>query len=481
MHDPYHYQGICPQTGRPLRLERTAQAVAAAFELMRELPELVEGKMFGLLLTAEGTILRAFSGTQKQEGWAPPIYTPAPSPVPAQLDQLKLELQSLATHPAFARLSQLDGDWNDRISQFQQASRQAKADRDHLRQQGGDEASLTLQSQREGGALRRLRAQRRAELAPLEQEVSELRSRIAEWKKRRRELSARLQRQMHDELSQTLSAGQPWSLASLFPAGPPTGTGECCAPKLLYQAARSALTPIGMAEFWWGPPQGARQPGQFYAACAERCQPLIGPLLARVQPLEILYQDKQLLAVVKPPGVLTMPGRQDWNQDCLWHRLQRQFPDILPVHRLDMETSGICLWALNPECQRELQRQFAQRLVKKVYQALLVRQPARTSGSLDLPLARDPDQPGRYRVDPTGKPSLTEFAQIQGALYEFRPHTGRSHQIRVHAAQGLQAPIQGDRLYGGGEGPLRLHASSVTLLHGGRPLKLEAATPFPQM
>lgn len=465
-------------TGRLLRLERTPEAVSAAFELMRELPELAEGKMFGLLLTAEGTTLRAFSGTQRQAGWVPPIYSPAPSRVPAQLDELKGELHSLASHPAFARFSQLEGIWSERISQFQQASRLAKARRDDLRRQGGDDLSLTLESQREGGELRRLRAQRRSELEPLEQEVVELRARMADRKNLRRELSAQLQRQMHDELSQTLSAGQPWSLASLFPAGPPTGTGECCAPKLLFQAARSALTPIAMAEFWWGPAQGTRQAGHFYAACAERCQPLIGPLLARVQPVKILYQDDQLLAVVKPPGVLTVPGRRDWNQDCLWHRLQRDFPGILPVHRLDMETSGVCLWALTQACQRDLQRQFAERLVKKTYRALLSRQPSQRSGRLDMHLAPDPDRPGRYRVDPSGKASLTEFQQIQGALYQFQPHTGRSHQIRVHAAQGLQAPIQGDRLYGGGEGPLRLHACSLTLIHGGRALQLESAAPF---
>lgn len=478
MREPYHYQGNCPQTGRLLRLERSAEAVRAAFELMGELPELSEGKMFGCLVTAEGITLRAFSGTQRQEGWAAPIYVPAPSPVPARLDQLKLELHSLVTHPTFARLSQLEAVWGERLLQLQQAGRKAKGRRDELRRQGADEASLSLESQREGTALRRLRAQRRAEVEPVELEASELRRRIVELKKHRRELSANLQRQMHEELSQSLSAGQGWSLASLFPSGPPTGTGECCAPKLLFQAARAGLTPVGMAEFWWGPAQGTRQPGQFYAACAERCQPLIGPLLARLQTLQILYQDDRLLAVVKPPGVLTLPGRHPWNQDSLWRRLQDQFPQVLPIHRLDMETSGLCLWALTPECQRDLQRQFAHRLVKKTYRALLSRQPTQRSGRLDLALAQDPDQPGRYRVDPAGKPALTEFEQIQGALYQFRPHTGRSHQIRVHAAQGLLAPIQGDRLYGGGDGPLRLHACSLELLHRGRTLRLEAAEPF---
>jgi tRNA pseudouridine32 synthase/23S rRNA pseudouridine746 synthase len=476
--ESYHYQGTCPRTGRLLRLERTPAAEAAALALMRELPELAEGKMFGVLLTVEGPILRAFSGTQPQSGWAPPIYTPEPSPVPEQLDRLKHELQELARHPAFGQLAELQKTWQTRLADLQQQSRQAKERRDELRRQGLDSPELVLQSQREGTALRQLRAQKQADLEPLEREVAELSRQIMEVKHRRRELSANLQRQMHEQLSDCLSAGQPWSLASLFPAGPPTGTGECCAPKLLHQAACLGLTPTGMAEFWWGPPQGSRQPGHFYAACQERCQPLIGPLLGRFRPLEIIYQDQELLAVCKPPGVLTLPGRQSWNQDCLWLRLRNRFPDVLPIHRLDMETSGVCLWALTPECQRDLQRQFADRSVRKCYEALLSRQPAQTSGRLDLALGSDPNQPGSYRIDPNGKPSQTDFEQVDGVRYRFRPLTGRSHQIRVHAAQGLKTPICGDRLYGGGEGPLKLHARSLECLHQGRSLHLEADTPF---
>ena len=478
MRNTYHYQGPCPQSGRILYLQRTPEAESAAWELMSQLPDLAEGKMFGVLLTAEGTILRAISGTQIQPGWAPPIYLPEPSSVPEKLDQLKAELHRLGSDQAFQRLTELQADWQARFSAFQRQCRRAKEHRDELRRQGVDEPALALESQREGTAHRRLRAQRQNELEPVEREVAELRRQILGLKRQRRELSAGLQRQMHEQLSQCLSAGQPWSLASLFPAGPPTGTGECCAPKLLHQAASLGLTPTGMAEFWWGPAQGARQPGQFYAACKERCQPLIGPLLAKLRPLEILYQDQHLLAVSKPPGVLTLPGRQSWNQDCLWRRLQREFPSVLPVHRLDMETSGVCLWALDAPCQRDLQNQFASQQVQKTYEALLSRQPARISGCLDLPLGADPFRPGSYRIDPGGKPSQTEFEQLEGVRYQFRPRTGRSHQIRVHAAHGLNAPICGDQLYGGGPGPLRLHALSIEFLHRGNSIRLQAEPIF---
>ncbi len=461
-----------------MRLERTREAEAAARQLMSELPELREGKMFGVLLTAQGTTLRAFSGLQERPGWSPPIYKHRDSDVPDQLDQLKAEIQKLATDPAFHRLQELEKLWEVRLSDFQDQCRHSKQHRDSLRQQGHDAAELILQSQREGTVGKQLRGQRNAELNPLRAEVSALQALILERKRRRRELSSSLQREMHEGLSQSLSAGQAWSLASLFPAGPPTGTGECCAPKLLVQAARLGLTPTGLAEFWWGPTLGDRHQGEFYWACQERCQPLIGPLLARLEPLRILYQDRDLLAVVKPPGVLTMPGRHSWNQDCMWRRLQPEFPEVLPVHRLDLETSGVCLWALNRTTQQELQRQFAGRSMMKSYEALLSKLPHLTHGCLDHPLGPDPNRPGCYRIDPQGKSSRTEFLQLDGPRYQFQPLTGRSHQIRVHTAQGLNSPIQGDRLYGGGDGPLRLHARSLQLIHRGQPLRLEAQSPF---
>ncbi|MFN8609047.1 MAG: RluA family pseudouridine synthase [Vulcanimicrobiota bacterium] len=473
----YQYQGICPQTGQLLSLKRTAAAEAEAVRLMASLPELDEGKMFGVLLSAEGTVLKAFSGQwREQSGWAPSIQTPAPSPVPAQLDQLKRELLELSGDACFEKLAALERNWQRRLADFADQRRAARLRRAELRQSGGG-PELDLESQREGTAWRRLQAQSRAELGPLRAIAQGLRSRILEAKRRRRELSARYQKELHQQLDFCLSAGQNWSLASLFPQGPPSGTGECCAPKLLHQAARLGLTATGMAEFWWGPAGSGHLPGRFYAACTERCQPLIGPLLSRLQPLQIVHQDPDLLVVVKPSGVLTVPGRHSWNQDCLWLRLRRRFPSALVVHRLDMETSGLCLFALNAQTQRDLHRLFAQRRILKTYEALLCAEPGRREGVLELALAPDPERPGCYRVDSAGKPCRTEFRQMQGRRYEFRPVTGRSHQIRLHAAHGL-APIAGDGLYGGGPGRLQLHARSLEFEHRGQILRLENAPPF---
>lgn len=480
----YHYQGICPVSGQTLRLERTAEAEMAARQLMQELPnDLTEGKMFGLLLTAEGPLLRAFSGCWQGRaelpGWAPPIMVHSPSPVPAELQKLNAQIRQLAEQDCFEQARQLREHWQQRLQEVQQRHREAKCRRDQRRRQGEPPLELERESQRDGMLLRRLRAQRQVELQGPQTAVAQAEAQILALKRQRRELSAQLQEEMHQQLSFCLSAGQPWSLASLFPSGPPTGTGECSAPKLLHRAAALGLTPVAMAEFWWGPAASGRQSGEFYAACRERCQPLIGPLLARARPLEILHQDDHLLAVHKPPGVLCQPGRQDWNQDSLWGRLLPHFPELLPVHRLDLETSGVLLWARNPLSQRHLQAQFAERSLQKTYEALLSRAPARPEGRIDLALAPDPERPGCYRPDPHGKDCLTHFRQLDGCRVEFRPHTGRSHQLRVHAAYGLHSPIVGDGLYGGGPGPLRLHARRLQFTHplGGQ-LVLEASPPF---
>ncbi|MBS2036573.1 RluA family pseudouridine synthase [bacterium] len=461
-----------------LSLERSEAAEAEARALMACLPDLAEGKMFGVLLTAEGPVLKAYSGQWlEHQDWAPPIFTPSPSLVPAQLDQLKAELMEASAHPAFSQLRQMQEAWQARVQSFEDQRRQARLRRAQQRQSGGG-AELDLESQREGTRWRQMRAQRQSELAPLQAQVRALESRIVALKQKRKQLSRAYQQELHRELWMCLSAGQSWSLASLFPKGPPTGTGDCAAPKLLYQAAQSGLTPIAMAEFWWGPEQSGRQPGRFYSACAQRCQPLIGPLLSRARPLEILYQDEELLAVLKPAGVLTVPGRQNWNQDSLWQRLKARFPELRAVHRLDLETSGVCLFALTPECQRNLQRQFAERQVVKRYEAILTRDPRVDEGIIDQALGPDPLRPGCYLLDRTGKPSQTEFRRVCELRYEFRPRTGRSHQIRVHAAQALLSPILGDNLYGGGPGPLHLHARSLELDHRGSRLRLEAPNRF---
>ena len=166
---------------------------------------------------------------------------------------------------------------------------------------------------------------------------------------------------------------------------------------------------------------------------------------------EIVREDAALIVAVKPAGLLSVPGRGPDKADCLQARLAERFGEVLAVHRLDMETSGLIVFARTPEAQAELSRSFRERSVEKRYVAVVDGVPAETDGEIDLPLITDwPNRP-RQKVDhEIGKPSLTRWrvleAEEQGARLELEPVTGRSHQLRVHLAA-IGHPILGDSLY----------------------------------
>lgn len=181
--------------------------------------------------------------------------------------------------------------------------------------------------------------------------------------------------------------------------------------------------------------------------------------------LEILYADARLVVVVKPPGLLSVPGRGEDKADCLVSRLRRDYPDVLIVHRLDMATSGLLVLARDSDCHRLLSRFFAERRVGKRYLALVSGRPVPETGQVDLPLITDwPNRP-RQKVDfERGKPSLTRYRLLDHdpradvSRVALEPETGRSHQLRLHMAS-LGHPILGDDLYGGAPAPrLMLHA-----------------------
>ncbi|PSN76324.1 RNA pseudouridine synthase, partial [filamentous cyanobacterium CCP4] len=209
-------------------------------------------------------------------------------------------------------------------------------------------------------------------------------------------------------------------------------------------------------------------------------------------PLPVLYQDPWLIAVDKPAGLLSVPGRYSDRADSALSRLRLTLPEgafLQPVHRLDQDTSGVLLLALDADTHRQLSQQFAQRQVAKTYQAIVVRQVCESSGLIDLPLWGNPTQRPRQQVNwQQGKPSQTRFEVLhrEGELTRiaFYPLTGRTHQLRVHAAhpQGLNAPIWGDRLYGHGEPGQRLHLHAQTLQfthpHSQAAILINSAVPF---
>ncbi|MBW4554011.1 MAG: RluA family pseudouridine synthase [Aphanocapsa sp. GSE-SYN-MK-11-07L] len=505
----YWYEG---ENGQ--RLPRTALAEAIAQGLMQQL-EPSEGKMYGVLLveTASGEqrVLKAFSGllsgSSRVEGWVPPLpgrsqVAVAETQTLQELERLKqvlISLQQLPERQVYAGLVQ---EFADRLQALSLEHQQRKCDRQQQRQvllpqPDGNPRDLGLaeldeQSRRDGIERKRLKQQRDSVLQPLQTTIAVADAQIRELKQQRKALSQRLQAQMHATYSLCNFAGQQLSLSQVG-VSMPSGTGDCCAPKLLHYAATHALKPLAMAEFWTGKSASSKVSGEFYEACADRCQPLLGFLLAGIEKpilpeLKLIYEDEWLLAVNKPAGLLSVPGRYRDRQDSVLSRLCHQRGERLHVvHRLDQDTSGLLLLARDSDTQRQLYRQFEQRQVKKVYAALLAGQLNREQGMIDLPLWADPSDRPYQKVDwQRGKPSQTWFEVVSQTQHtsrvEFFPISGRTHQLRVHAAdpQGLGLAIIGDRLYGQAGDRLYLHSRGLRCQHphSGQPLHLTAPTPF---
>lgn len=205
----------------------------------------------------------------------------------------------------------------------------------------------------------------------------------------------------------------------------------------------------------------------------------------------ILHVDDHVVVVDKPSGLLSVPGRGPGHSDCLASRVQREFPEARIVHRLDMATSGLLIMARGPEMERRLSIAFQQRQVEKRYVAVVAGILSPETGDITLPLITDwPNRP-RQKVDfEHGKPSLTHYALLghdparQCSRVELRPHTGRSHQLRVHM-MAIGHPILGDELYGDdrssdGAERLQLHACELSLPHPatGAQLRLLSDPPF---
>ena len=266
---------------------------------------------------------------------------------------------------------------------------------------------------------------------------------------------------------------------------PPGGTGDCCAPKLLQYAYQHHLKPVCMAEFWWGPSPKSeiRHHGQFYPACRGKCLPVLTWMLQglevdpnpeetkdRHQTPEIVYEDEVLAVINKPSGMLSAPGRIDHYSVATW--AQKRWEGALLVHRLDMMTSGLILVAKTEEAYHHLQKQFETHSVKKKYLALVEGVPEQEHGVIDLPLASDPMNRPRQMVDfEHGKRAITEYRVLRTdegrSLLALWPHTGRTHQLRMHCAHpdGLGCPILGDELYGHKSNRLYLQAQAIVFTH----------------
>jgi tRNA pseudouridine32 synthase / 23S rRNA pseudouridine746 synthase len=555
----YWYEGYCPQKGSLQRLPRTSMAEAVAYGLMKYLANdkrySREGKMYGVLIVevlsgeecGKQKVIKAFSGllnsSARVDDWAPQIsgrdevaYDEARTLVDLEgMKQEIIKLQQITQRQEYQKLS---CEFEVQLQEMSDRHQNNKLQRQRQRQIFSETLTgidltealeeMNEQSRRDGMEKRRLKSDRHSMMRPLQQLIETADNRIRELKQQRKELSRKLQTQMHQAYSLMNFLGQSQSLQQLIPQGLPTGTGDCCAIKLLNYAAIHNLKPIAMAEFWWGdkipdkqdkipdkqdkiPDKQDKIQGKFYGACLERCQPLMGFLLSGLKSFSptdninslsiinnqqkeleyfgkeaIIYQDQWLIAVNKPSGLLSVNGRYSHTQDSVLSRLPyllsdnisyniSQHPPLYPVHRLDQDTSGILLIARDLETYRQLSKQFQEREIHKIYEAIL-------SGALDinihegiieLPLWGNPENRPYQQVNwEYGKPSITKFKVIStkanNTHIEFIPLTGRTHQLRVHAAdyRGLGLPILGDKLYGSKiVNRLHLHAREIIFWH----------------
>ena len=273
---------------------------------------------------------------------------------------------------------------------------------------------------------------------------------------------------------------------------PPSGAGECCAPKLLQYALTHGLKPIALAEFWVGAPSRTelRKEGCFYAPCSGKCVPILRHMLqgldvevkgerlkeegekpkAKGEGIQVIYEDDYLMVVNKPAGRLSVPGKSD-------EPSVETYLKAKAVHRLDQDTSGLLVLAKTPEVYKTLQAYFQRRDILKRYEAVVkpsdISHQMSDEGMISLPLLPDPyDRPRQMVNIEHGKVAITRYVVREQredgtCLVDFYPLTGRTHQLRVHAAHpdGLNAPIVGDRLYGSPAERLMLHAAEITFLH----------------
>lgn len=339
---------------------------------------------------------------------------------------------------------------------------------------------------------------------------------IHDLKSERKSRSQELQRWLFSHFVMLNANGEKRNLLDIFSDTPikfpPSGAGECCAPKLLQYAYLNGLRPVRIAEFWWGdsPKKEIRHHLHFYPACRGRCLPILSFMMQGLNvetdpqqtyahgEMTVVYEDDYLIVVDKPAGMLSVPGKL--NRPSVQSLLQTNNPNILLCHRLDMDTSGLLVAAKDELTYKHIQKQFLDRSVKKRYRAVVLpkdihRYHVGDKGTIDLPLASDYlERPCQIVDFENGKRAITEWRvesiinnqssviSNQSSIINQEvsllliPHTGRTHQLRVHCASplGLNAPIKGDPLYGSKSDRLHLYAEYLEFVHpaDGRRMRL---------
>lgn len=539
----------------PFYYEPSPLARCAVTLLQQSLPMLKEGKMFGVLIVEyEGKLgyLQAYSGQLEgvsTEGFVPLVFDylhpngyfkTHEAEITALNHEIEVLKQSDDYEKAIKKIANLKVEAQQVVAEAQQKMVIAKRLRDKRRKEkaivsDNEQREMIRESQYMKAELHRTKKRYAALLEAAEAEVEAYNRKIAELKSARKRKSDQLQRWLFSQFIFQNARGERKDLLSIFrnyyllhsPKSvlathfatmgeqitlfPPSGTGECCEPKLLQYAFTHGMRPVEMAMFWWGEPPKTeiRQHGQFYPACNGKCKPLLTWMLKGMnvaanalevetkQSIDIVYEDRDLAVIAKPSGMLTVPGRSKQQSVEAILRQRWGYEETTPiiVHRLDMATSGLLVVARNKEAHKHLQAQFKAKMVRKRYIALLDatllnRVGLSKEGTISLPLCADELDRPRQIVDKNkGKTAITHYKIIgkiplrdshysEAVKVELRPVTGRTHQLRVHCAhsEGLSCPILGDTLYGKRADRLYLHAEYLAFTHPttGKPLSFES-------
>jgi tRNA pseudouridine32 synthase / 23S rRNA pseudouridine746 synthase len=493
------------------------------------------GKMFGVLVVknknGELGYISAMSGklldTNKFSNFVPPVFdihlvSGFFNEGMKEVNQLIFKIKELEENPDFIvnqkKLKEFQQTIESDVAEAKKRSIEAKEKRDELRSDakitlfGSDYKKLNDKLKQESANkkfyIKHLALNWEEKITPLKEKVNIVLKELENLKNVRQTKSASIQQQLFEQYNFLNANGETKNLLSIFKETalqrPPAAAGECAAPKLLHYAFKNNLTPIAMAEFWWGksPKSEIRKHKNYYPACQGKCKPILGHMLKGlnvdnnpmlINPgkdavIKTLFEDEYMLVINKPAELLSVPGTII--KDCVYQRMKNKYPKAtgpLTVHRLDMQTSGIMLIAKSLETHKILQKQFMDRTIKKRYVALLDGIVKENDGTIDLPLAPDlEDRPRQLVCFEEGKSAVTHWKVLERnnnqTRIHFYPITGRTHQLRVHAAHqlGLNIPMVGDDLYGKLADRLYLHAEWIQFTHPvtNKVMKIEVAAQF---
>lgn len=465
------------------------------------------GKMMGVLVvrTSDNQLdyLAGFSGKLGGKtmvpGFVPPIFDLL------SIDNFFLEQEAVISavneehealqeklEPMEKAFAELKTEKERDLQEFRDQMKRNKLDRRSQRAAGENEKALDRLSILDKNAYRKKRQDWEDKLTEPVEYIRLLKEKIKKLEIKRANLSNQLQLKMFNAYKISNGLGDEHTIGALFNEVkgmlPPAGAGDCAAPKLFQYAFNHNLEPIAMAEFWWGAAATGevRKEGFYYTACKSKCEPILNFMLQglNVAPnpneqvedipeIGICYEDEHIVAINKPSGVLSVPGKSKQLSIADWAKERYpEYDELFLAHRLDRDTSGILLIAKSKEVYIDIQKQFSSRTIRKEYTAILDAEVNADGGIISLPLRTDfDDRPRQMVCYEYGKEAETEFKVVD--RYEsktrilFKPHTGRTHQLRVHASHpmGLNASIKGDTLYGIASDRLYLHASKLEFKH----------------